>query len=179
MQQNGVPEVLGQAIFAEYAAGSNKKMEDGLNRRVFNRTEAADKMHDIALAGDGSIILEPGTYRISGFSSVTMQDERWPPPLKHGTTYPGYCLVYKKEDENKPPAELLPLALGIGSPTTAAYFAPSMFDLVVRCGEKTEICVGHQVGSTNGEVYLSVYEIDETTSDYHAVARIAITKLKA
>jgi hypothetical protein len=52
-----------------------------------------------------------------------------------------------------------------------------MFDLVAVFAERAEICVGHQVGNANGEVYLSVYEIDGTKSDYHAVARVAITKL--
>jgi hypothetical protein len=177
MQENRIPEVPDQAIFAEYASESNKKMETGLNRRVFNRIEVADRRRNILLAADGSVVVKPGTYRITGFSSVTMQDELWPPPLRHATTYPGYCLVYKKDDEDKRQPEILPLALGVGSPTAAAYFAPSMFDLVAVFDEKTEICVGHQVGNTNGEVYLSIYEIDGTKSDYHAVARMAITKL--
>jgi hypothetical protein len=177
MQQNRIPEVLDQAIFAEYASESNKKMEAGLNRRVFNRIEVADSRHNVLLAADGSVVFNPGTYRITGFSNVTMQDELWPAPLKHATTYPGYCLVYKKDDEHKSQAEILPLALGIGSPTAAAYFAPSTFDLVAIFDERTAICVGHQVGNTNGEVYLSIYEIDGTKSDYHAVARVAITKL--
>ena len=177
MQNNRIPEALDQAIFAEYASESNRKMADGLNRRVFNRIEVADGRRNVLLAADGSVVFNPGTYRITGFSSVTMQDELWPPPLKHGTTYPGYCLVYRKDDESKSQAEILPLALGIGSPTAAAYFAPSTFDLVAVFGEKTEICVGHQVGKTNGDVYLSIYEIDETKSDYHAVARVAVTKL--
>jgi hypothetical protein len=177
MQQNRIPEVPDQAIFAEYASESNKKMGDGLNRRVFNRIEVADSGRNVLLADDGSVVCNPGTYRITGFSSVTTQDELWPAPLKHATTYPGYCVVYKKADEDKEQLEILPLALGVGSPTAAAYFAPSMFDLVAVFDEKTEICVGHQVGLTHGDVYLSIYEIDGLTSEHRAVARVAITKL--
>ena len=174
---NNAPSVADHAIFAEYASQSNKKMANGLNRRVFNREEVIDKNGNIILGTDGAITLNPGMYRITGFSSVTMQDELWPSPLRHATTYPGYCLVYRKEDEAKPQNDLLPLALGIGSPTAAAYFAPSTFDLVAVIESKTEICAGHQVGASNDEVYLSIYEIDGTKSDYHAVARIGITRL--
>jgi hypothetical protein len=177
VQSKNVPSVADHAIFGEYASRFNKKMVNGLNRRVFNREEVTDKNGNIILGTDGAITLNPGMYRIMGFSNVTMQDELWPSPLRHATTYPGYCLVYRKEDEPKSQDDLLPLALGIGSPTAAAYFAPSTFDLVAVIASKTEICAGHQVGASNDEVYLSIYEIDGTKSDYHAVARIGITRL--
>jgi hypothetical protein len=38
--------------------------------------------------------------------------------------------------------------------------------------------VGHQSGDNlHDEVYLSIYEVAGTKSDYHAVARVAITKM--
>src|SRR6185295_14198220 len=46
------------AVYTEYAMDSNKLMKGGLNRRVFNKTEA-QAGSDIALNGDGSISLQP------------------------------------------------------------------------------------------------------------------------
>jgi hypothetical protein len=43
---------------------------------------------------------------------------------------------------------------------------------------KTDIAVGHQSGDDlHDEVYLSIYDVGGAKSDYHAVARIAITRM--
>ncbi len=164
------------AIYGEYARKANKPMQDGLNRRVFNKVEA-HAGPDIRLNDDGSITLRPGTYRMTGFSTVTMQTTMDPPPIQ-GSNYPGYSLVYRQSDENAGEA-ILANAIAIGSPTTADALAPSLFDAVHTFDEVTDICVGHQAGEKlNGAVWLSIYEpAGGRPSDYHAVARIAITRL--
>jgi hypothetical protein len=162
------------AIYAEYAQDTNKLMKGGLNRRVFNKTEAQQGA-DIKLEPDGSITLQPGTYRIAGFSIVTMQDTFSPQYPKNGLNYPGYCVVYPEEFQTN---DTLKHALGIGSPGTALDTSPSLFDLVFTCEKPTCICVGHQSGEElNNEVYLSVYDVAGMTSPYHAFARVSVTKL--
>ena len=162
------------AIFAEFARKKNVKMKNGLNRRVFNVAEACYG-NDIRLEKDGSIILLPGSYHISGFSIVSMQTTFAPPVPKHDNNYPGYCLLYRKQNEKDDP---LGNNIGIGSPSTALDTCPSLFDLIFTCHEKTAICVGHQSGEElNGEVYLSVYEVKGIPSEYHVFARIGISRL--
>jgi hypothetical protein len=162
------------AIFAEFARGANKSMKDGLNRRVFNVTESLHGK-DIALHSDGSVTLQPGSYRISGFSMVTMQTSM--AASFQPQNYPGYCLVYLAKDEQNP--EILKRQIGIGTPATSAECNPSLFDLVYTCDTATAICVGHQSGNNlpADKIFLSVFKVDKDTSNYHVFSRMAVTKL--
>jgi hypothetical protein len=162
------------AIFAEYARERNILMKNGLNRRVFNVTEAIHGA-DIRLEADGSVLVLPGVYRITGFSMVTMQAKMAPPVMLNNTNYPGYCLLYPREHEADNP---LGNNIAIGSPATAFDTCPSLFDFVFACERPTYICVGHQSGEhLNDEVYLSVYDVDGIPSEYHVFARIAINRM--
>jgi hypothetical protein len=164
------------AIYAEYAKDFNKLMKGGLNRRVFNKVEA-QAGHDIALNADGSIRLVCGTYRITGVSTVTMQTTMAPPVPKYNTNYPGYSMVYPASAENAG-LGTLQVAIAIGTPTTALDLAPSVFDAIYATAVPIDIAVGHQAGDDlHDEVYLSVYDVGGTTSPYHAVARVAITRI--
>jgi hypothetical protein len=164
------------AVFAEFARDHNKLMKNGLNRRVYNVVEAQSGT-DIQLASDGSITLQPGTYRLSGFSLVTMQATFAPPQPQNNSNYPGYCLVYPVAFESDIP-NLLPNAIVIGSPQTAMDTSPSLFEAVYTVTETTTIAVGHQSGEDlHDEVYLSVYEVEGIPSDYHVFSRISITRL--
>lgn len=164
------------AIYGEYARDANKVMQDGLNRRVFNETEAQAGPH-IRLNDDGSITLLPGTYRLTGFSTVTMQTAMTPPRITDGN-FPGYCLVYRKSDESSGES-ILAKAIAIGSPATSDLLSPSIFDAIHFFDEPTEICVGHQSGDDlKGQVWLSIYEpAGGKPSAYHVVARVAITRM--
>jgi hypothetical protein len=161
------------AIYAEFAK-ANVPMKAGLNRRVFNTTEA-QRGTDIRRETDGSITLQPGTYRITGFSTVTMQTTFAPPVPKFNLNYPGYCLVYPAAFETNDP---LGHQVGIGSPGTALDGSPSEFDLIYTCTAPTQLCVGHQSGEElNNEVYLGIYDVAGAVSPYHVFARIAIVRL--
>lgn len=167
---------LSYAVYAEYAKDSNKLMKGGLNRRVFNTVESHSGS-DITLNPDGSISLAPGTYRLGGVSTVTMQTTFAPPAITHDNNYPGYAMVYPASMENAG-MDVLKHAIAIGTPNTASDLAPSVFDAIFSVATKTDIAVGHQSGEDlHNEVYLSVYEVEGTKSDYHAVARIAITRM--
>jgi hypothetical protein len=151
-------------------------MNAGLNQRVFNVVEA-QAGNAIHLNSDGSITLQPGTYHITGYSITTMQTTFAPPQPKHDDNYPGYALVYRAADASEG-TDLVKDAISIGSPQTALDGTPSLFDAVYTAHKKTTIAVGHQSGGDlHDEVYLSVYEVAGTPSDYHVFARISITKL--
>jgi hypothetical protein len=163
------------AIYGELAQGSNKLMKSGLNRRVFTRVEAQAGT-DIKLEGDGSIMLQPGTYRISGFSITTMQTTFAPPQPQFDSNYPGYALLYRVADEND--SDILARAITIGSVQDALNATPSQFNAVFTTTKKTHIAVGHQAGEDlHDEVYLSVYEVAGIPSDYHLFAQISITRI--
>jgi hypothetical protein len=163
------------AVYAEYARDSNKLMKNGLNRRIFNVTEAQSGT-DIKLEKDGSITLQPGTYHIQGFSMVTMQATFAPVTLKNNNNYPGYCLLYPKQYESD--TTILKNQIGIGSPGTAYDTAPSLVDVIYTCEKEMNICLGHQSGEDlHNEVYISVYSVDGIPSMYHVFARLAINKM--
>lgn len=176
-----VPGLVGSsagsyAIYAEYARETNTLMQPGLNRRVFNVVEA-QAGDDVALHDDGSILLQPGTYRITGLSITTMQTTFAPAVPQHDINYPGYALIYRVADEAAGRA-LVKEAIAIGSPQTALYTTPSLFETIYTTREETVIAVGHQAGEDlHDEVYLSVYEVSGIPSDFHVFARIAIMRL--
>lgn len=162
------------AIFSEFAK-SNLRMQNGLNRRIFNTTEAL-RGTDIRLGEDGVVHLSPGTYRITGFSMVTMQVTMDPPKVK--SNYPGYCLVYDLEEEADPRDK----HISVGTPATSAECTPSQFEFVLQTDRPRRICLGHQSGNNLLEpIYLTLYEIGtETgseTSPYHLFAKMAIYKM--
>ena len=171
-----VERPLSYAVYAEYARDANKLMKGGLNRRVFNKVEAQSG-DDIAMNTDGSITLAPGTYRISGVSTVTMQTTFAPPVVKNNNNYPGYAMVYPVSAENAG-MEVLKQAIAIGTPNTASDLAPSVFETIYVAKARADIAVGHQSGDDlHNEVYLSVYDVQGARSDYHAVARITIQQI--
>jgi hypothetical protein len=174
ISKTGCDTCLSYAVFAEFARDANKPMKNGLNRRVYNVTESIHG-NDIALHSDGSITLQPGSYRISGFSMVTMQTSMT--ASFQSQNFPGYCLVYPANDEQSP--EILKRQIGIGTPATSTECNPSNFDLVYTCQAATAICVGHQSGNIlpANKIFLSVFQVDKDTSNYHVFSRIAITKL--
>ena len=54
----------------------------------------------------------------------------------------------------------------------------SIRTIVTRATAPIAIAVGHQSGDElYDEVYLSVYEVEGVTSDYHAVARVTIVRM--
>jgi hypothetical protein len=167
---------LSYAVYGEYARDSNKLMKNGLNRRVFNKVES-QAGSDIRLNAGGSITLEPGTYRFSGVSTVTMQTTFAPPVITHDNNYPGYSLVYPVSVESAG-MTAVQQAIAIGTPNTASDLSPSVFDAIYTVTARTDIAVGHQSGNDlHDEVYLSIYDVAGEKSDYHAVARITITRL--
>jgi hypothetical protein len=161
-------------IYGEYAT-KNDTMKNGLNRRMFDSLEVDSGGTAIKYQADGSFALEPGTYRVTGFSVVTMQTAFGLPVMKDSNTYPGYCLAYYREDE----AQALQKMISVGSPGTAYTTTPSLFDFVIHVDTTRYLCIGHQVGEDlHHEVFMSVADVvGAMPSMHHLFARIAITKL--
>lgn len=167
---------LSYGVYAEYAADNNKLMLPGLNRRVFNKIEAQSG-DDITLWDDGIITLQPGTYRLMGVSTITMQTGFAPPDFPSNNNYPGYSVVIPVSAENLGVA-MLESAIAIGTPCTAGDLAPSVFDAIYTTKNEVDIEVIHQAGQDlNHEVYLSIYDVEGMTSPYHVVARVTITRM--
>lgn len=167
---NGHGHPLSHAIYAEFAK-ANVKMADGLNRRIFNTTEA-EFGHNIRRDDKGVVTLLPGVYRITGFSMVTMQITMEPPVVK--SNYPGYCLVYETDQE----ANARDTHLCVGTPATSAECNPSQFELIVECDRPRQISVGHQAGiKLLEDIYINVYDVAGEKSPYHVFARIAIYQM--
>ena len=176
------------AIYADRPTeyGVATEMGEGAVNRIFNtvqiewgtaisRVRTSDPKTDCT-----EIQLLPGTYRISGFSILTMDVPTEPPMLAPSNKYAGYCLVYNPADPPKGVSDL-GKAIDIGSVTTAFDTAPSLFDCVFSCTEPTRISVAHQCTyqlSTKDQVYDKVYiRIATKDSLVHTFAKISILKI--
>ncbi len=166
------------AIYEERTsrATGNKLMGNGVNRRIFNiKTKQSGKA--ITCDNNGRIFLEPGTYRISGFSTVTMEITM-PNPYKE-YDYPGYCMVYPTKYESLGREELQLYLWGVGGVASSDKCSPSCFDMVYTITKNDTISVGHQSGANyKYPIYLSVYKtLEGDSSDYRVFSRIAIQRL--
>jgi hypothetical protein len=179
---HGHEKISSYAIYAEYARDSNILMKPDLNRRIFDTAEAQSGT-DISLETSGNlkgaITLEKGRYHITGFSMVTMQTTLAPPVAKDTNTYPGYAIIYPPQYQDSAMTPTLNHSYAIGSLGIPYFSTPSTFDFIFSCKEKTSICVGHQSGhDLHNEVYLSVYDVSGSKSNYHVFARVTIMKLE-
>jgi hypothetical protein len=126
------------------------------------------------------IRLIPGTYRISGFSILTMDIPGQRPNLNPYNKYGGYCCVY---DAAHPPESEADMdkCIAVGSINQAFDTSPSLFDAVYTCTAipHTDICVGHQCSyvptqDQENKVYIRVATRDSLVHDF---ARISIFKI--
>ncbi len=178
------PVPLSYAILAEFETAQNK-MISGSNRRIFNREEAMagnkirPEKNDLG-GYTGAIVLQAGTYRINGFSTVTMQTEFYKKQVNEH--FPGYCVLYRLEDEDD--TRHKNFCVGSWALSDGSY--PSLFDCFFTCESETTICVGHQAGDVEKheeDVYYGVNSegVDEygepRTSGQRLFARIAICEI--
>ncbi len=165
-------KVLSHAVLAELGQ-ENKLMDGGLNRRILNEA-LAERGDKIELHEDGSVSIQPGTYRISGISLITMQDGLT--PIQANEVYPGYCIVYDCRYSGR---EALSNAVAVGTMGVALYSSPSLFDTVVTFSAPTDICLGHQAGEEIEEdVYLTYIDGDPAgPSDARIFAQMSIFEL--
>lgn len=173
------------AIFGEFTGDDlgTEEMKTGLANRIFNRVEAheGDDIEILKKYKGQRIRLQPGTYRITATSFVTMLDSGTPPvapvPTQYLTdVYPGYCMLY---DANDPPTEQdMSKMICPGTMGTAYDSTPSNLECVLKVKKKPmEISLGHQCSYDNPNgprprVYLRI-----GGTDYHVCARISIFRI--
>ena len=178
------------AIYADRPTqlGVATEMGSGVVPRTFNVVQAEagcaiSRVRTSDPATDCTVIrLLAGTYRITGFSLLTMDNPNGPdgttnPPVLNVTNkFPGYALVY---DADNPPRGVADLgtAMDIGSVQQAYDSTPSLVDTIVALTRTTNISLGHQCTYTPGgkePVYIRIATRD---SVFHTFAKIAIHKI--
>lgn len=163
------------AVYAEQtkSVDDTVEMATGVVARTFNTQEVQTGIA-IRQVSEREIELQPGTYRISGVSILTMVTSSAPVPTDGLTNiYPGYCMVY---DSSKPPTEQdMSGVICLGTPGTAYDTDPSIFDCFYSCEQTMRISLGHQCSydmPADHKVYLRA-----GGSIYHVFARMAILKI--
>jgi hypothetical protein len=174
------------AIYGEFTRDGldTQEMTDGLANRIFNVEEASygDDISIVKGHNNERIRLQPGVYRISAVSFVTMLSKGAPPVPPVPTqflsdVYPGYCMLY---DANDPPTEAdKNKMLCAGTMGTAYDGVPSIVDYILKVKKKPmDISLGHQCsydlpkGDLRPKVYLRI-----GGSEQHVCARISIFKI--
>jgi hypothetical protein len=178
------------AIYADQPTqlGVATEMGAGVVPRTFNVVQAESgvaisRVRTNDPSTDCTVIqLLAGTYRITGFSILTMDNplgpdgKTNPPVLKVTNKFAGYALLY---DADKPPKGVADLgsAIDLGSVQQAYDSTPSLIDIVASFTKTTRITMGHQCTYTPGgkePVYIRIATRD---SLFHTFAKISILKI--
>lgn len=168
------------AVFTELSP-DNKALQPGWNRRVF--TDVSARRGD-AIQCDmttGVIRLAPGTYRLTGFSTVTYESGGNPPEMAtvRSPASAGYCRL-RWYDPAEPPSTNPrgipnddPSVICLGS-TNTANFGPSTFETYVTVDKPRSFFIEHQAGGNPQQIWLRVYV---ENSRWHLMARVSIERL--
>ncbi|MCX2933387.1 hypothetical protein ORI20_24245 [Mycobacterium sp. CVI_P3] len=152
---------------------TNVPMKPGANVRVFD--EASVNAHDLIRYDktDGYLTLEPGTYRVDGWSLTTFGYELTPEQRAAAFSAPGYAYLWNA-DENK-------FAI-LGSMQDPLDSQPSVLDGIVEVPKTTRYYLAHQNGRNVSGIYLQVYDPratmpDGSVSTNHAFAQLVVERL--
>ena len=157
------------AIFSEFSP-TTKMMKPGMNTRVFNVVEAHSG-RDIGLEmGTGVITLAPGTYHITGFSTVAYANDEGPEMVAiRSPANGGYCRLRKTSDSAEDPDA----GIVFGS-ISNANVVPSIIEAYFTTVVEAKIWMEHQCGH---DVSLVCLESNAGGSAKHVFARICIRRL--
>lgn len=151
----------------------NVAMSPGANIRVFN---------DTSVSGDGSIgydeatgylTLQPGTYRVDGWSLTTFGFELTAAQRAAVYSAPGYAFLWNVDTES--------IAI-LGSMQDPLDGGLSLIDGVVEVATPAQFYLAHQNGRQVDGLSLQVYDpdvrlADGSTSVDHAFAQLVIERL--
>jgi hypothetical protein len=161
------------AFFSEYGT-ENVPMKPGLNRRALNTVDVISG-DDVELLPDGSVRIQPGTYRLSGFSMLVYE-----PPADSGTDelpLPGYCMLYPCAYENDR-QKLVEYSVATGNVSMPTVMVPSRFETIVTFEEEATLCLGHQNGHEVTGLYLIYVDGDPTgKSTNRMMAQVGVMRL--
>ena len=168
------------ATFSEFSP-ADKMMKPGWNRRIFTDTGARKGSGIQCDTTTGVVSLPPGTWRLSGYSTVTYNDKE-PPEMTtvRAPASAGYCRLRTFDSApDVDPLDMHALAndaagvICIGS-TGNANMTPSLFDTFYETDRPARLLLEHQSGAKPDRIFLRVYT---QNSRWHAFARITIQKL--
>ena len=161
------------AFFSEYAM-ENEPLKPGLNRRVLNTVDVISG-DDVELLPDGSVRIQPGTYRLSGFSMLAYE-----PPADSDTEQlplPGYYMLYPcayADDRQK----LVEYSVATGNTAMPTAMGASRFETIVTFDEEATLCLGHQNGHDVTGLYLNYVDGDPAgKSTNRMMAQVGVMRL--
>lgn len=169
------------AVFTEFSP-DNKAMQPGWNRRVFTDVTVRRGEAIQCDLTSGLITLAPGTYRLTGFSTVTYESGGNPPEMATVRTpaSAGYCRLRWYDPQEVPDPKSPrgipndhPSVVCLGS-TNTANFGPSTFDMFVTVDKPRQLFLEHQCGSNPQQIWLRVYV---ENSKWHLMARLSVERL--
>lgn len=151
----------------------NVAMSPGANIRIFNDTSLSG---DRSIAYDevtGYLTLQPGTYRVDGWSLTTFGFELTAAQRAARYSAPGYAFLWNVDTES---IEIL------GSMQDPLDGGPSLIDGVVEVATPTRYYLAHQNGRQVDGLSMQVYDPDVRLPDGsssvdHAFAQLVIERL--
>ena len=164
-----------QPIFGSFTERglANVPMKPGTNVRVFNDV-SLDVQDSIKYdKATGYLTLEPGVYRLDGWSLTTFGWQLTPEQQAAAYSAPGYAFFWNV-DEKK--IEVL------GSLQDPLLSVPSNINGVIKVSKTTRYFLGHQNGNKVNGVSLQLYDPniklpDGTISTMHAFAQLVVERL--
>ncbi|WP_204802533.1 hypothetical protein [Mycobacterium riyadhense] len=152
---------------------SNIPMKPGLNVRVFNDFTLDEQQYIKYDKTTGYFTLEPGTYRIDGWSLTTFGWKLTPEQRAAAYSAPGYAFLWNVEKNDM---EIL------ASLQDPLYSLPSNINGVLKVAKKTRYYFGHQNGDKVDGISLQLYDPnikkpDGIISTNHAFAQLVIERL--
>jgi hypothetical protein len=160
--------------YAEHSLTA-KQMAPGMNNRSFN-TREVELGTNISLDPNlETIILQPGFYWISGFSSVTYYDPKALDQTQIPTScrpYGGYCRLIREKDQQSRDNNLA-IQVGAGSDSNLIPSSVSIF-FNVPAGTEERIVMQHQIGENTDGIYLEVFSSGST---WRVFARLTIVRM--
>ncbi len=151
---------------------SNMPMKPGMNVRVFNDVNMDAHGYIKYDKSNGRLTLQPGTYRIDGWSLPLFGFQLTPQQQAATYSAPGYAFFWNA-DEKK--AEIL------GSLQDPLYAQKSIINGILTVRKTTNYYFGHQNGIKLDGIKLEIYDPDIKTPDGqsstdHAFAQLVVER---
>ena len=169
------------AVFTELSPDT-KPMQKVWNTRVFTDTDSQRGDSIRCDFGTGIITLAPGSYHMTGFSTVTYNSGGEPPETAtvRAPASAGYCRLRTHNPQMAVDQSSMralanddPSVICVGSGCTA-NMTPSLFEAYYTTDQETQILLEHQSGSDPAGIYLRV---ETENSKWHVLARIGIRRI--
>lgn len=152
---------------------TNIPMKPGINVRVFNDVTLDAQDYIKYEKTTGYFTLEPGIYRIDGWSLTTFGWKLTPEQQATAYSAPGYAFLWNVAKND------MEILASLQDPFNSG---PSIINGVVRVQKTTQYYIGHQNGDKVDGISLQLYDPnikkpDGTPSTNHAFAQLVIQRM--